>query len=154
MSQVIAPRFKIQYDLDLAPAERLRNYGLRKAIRIAVNRAAARIKAAVAANAQASRRLGHLIKSLRIRVKVYRQFTHVAIVGPGRSFTRSGGRIRRGPRKGERRRIRPGRYAHLVERVKPFIRPAQDGTALQFREEVTREIAREIQLEMARQRAG
>ena len=153
---MIAPKLKIQYDLNLSPAERLRNYGIRKAIRIAVNRAAARMKAIVAGHAEKSRRLGNLIKSLRIKVKVYRNESYVAIVGPNRNFKRSGAKITRGRKtrvpfkRGLRHTIRPGRYAHLVERgakhhrAQPFIQPSIPDAVPTFRAEVVREIKLEL----------
>lgn len=153
-----APRFKVQYDLNLTELERLKNYGIRKAMRIAVNRAAAGMKAAVVAEAQRIADTGALAKSARIKVKIYRQFTMVAMVGPARGFTRSGGKVKTGKNKGKKRLIRPGRYAHLVEhgtrrtRAKPFIKPAELKSVPQFRRTVTQEIAREIEKELGRAR--
>lgn len=152
-------RFKVQYDVGLTQLERLNAYGLRKAVRIAVNRAAAKIKATVVSKANAVRRYGFLGRSIRIRVKVYRQLCHVAIIGTTRGFKRTKGKFTRGPKKGQKRVIVPSRYAHLVERgtkwtkAKPFIKPAEAESVPRFREDVKREIAKEIQLELARQAA-
>jgi HK97 gp10 family phage protein len=161
---VSAPRFKVQYDLNLTELERLKNYGIRKAMRIAVNRAAAGMKAAVVAEAQRIALTGATAKSARIKVKVYRQFTFVTLVGPARGFTMKGAKITRGRkakvpfRRGLRKEIRPGRYAHLVEfgtkrsKAKPFILRAERASAPQFRRTVTQEIAREIEKELGRAR--
>jgi hypothetical protein len=161
-----APRFKVQYDLNLTEVERLKNYGLRKAMRIAINRAAAGIKTVVESNAaKVSTRTGTLAKAQRIKVKVYRQFTHVAIIGPARNFKRAGKKITRGRktrvpfRRGLRHTIRPGRYAHLVERgtkrskASPFIKPSESAIP-RFRDEAARAIAREIEKELSRQARG
>jgi len=159
------PRFKVQYDLDLTPAERLKAYGLRKVTRIAVNRAARGLKSAEESTASAIAKTGATAKSIRIKVKVYRDLTTVAIVGPGRNFTRSGGKVKRGRlsrvpfRRGLRKVIRPARYAHILERgskrstPRPFIKPAEAAIP-GFRDQVAREIAAEIENEIARQAAA
>lgn len=156
------PKFKVQYDLNLTELERLKNYGIRKALRIAVNRAARLIKDATTTEAERIADTGTLAKSQRIKVKVYREFTMVTIVGPARNFTRQGKKLTRGRkvrvpfRRGLKRLIRPGRYAHIAERgskrskAVPWKGPAEAKSVPRFQREVTAEIAREITKELSR----
>ncbi len=160
-----APRFKVQYDLGLTEAERLKAYGLRKAIRIAVNRSTGPLKGAEQAAAQLIAKTGATAKSIRIKVKVYRQFFTVAVVGPAGGFVRKGARVKRGRRskvpfrRNLRKDIRPARYAHILERgskrsrPRPFITPAEP-VLFQVRDRIAAEVAREIERQLANSSAG
>lgn len=147
---------KVQYDLNLTPAERLKNAGLRKAIRIAVNRASRIVKDSTISHANAIKRYGFIAKSIRIRVKVYKEFRYVSIIGTSTKFTRTKGKFKRGPNKGKPRKITPARYAHLVEggtqrsKAKPWLAPAKDDSAAAYFQEVALQVKREIELELAR----
>lgn len=154
-------KFKAQYDLDLTPLESLRAYGLRKALRIAGNRAAAKVKASEVRTAEAVKLFGLLAKSIRIRVKVYGAFGErfVSIVGPSSKFKRNRGKYTRGKRKGQPRVKQPSRYAHLLERgtgrsrPRPWLKPAYDESAGRYLEDVRREVAAEIEKELTRRSA-
>lgn len=143
-------KFKAQYDLNLTPAEQLKAYGIRKAIRIGSNRAAAKVKAVVVSNAQKIKLTGHTAKSIRIKVKVYANSRYVSIIGPSRKFSRSKGR-------GTGKRHVPARYALLIEKgterikAKPFIKPALEATASQYCADSSREVGIEIAKELDRQ---
>jgi HK97 gp10 family phage protein len=141
---------KASFALDLSPAERLRRSGIRKAVRIAANRAAAPVKAVMVANAERIKDRGGIAKSIRIRVKIYGD-RFVTIIGPSRSYKRSAGR-------GKPKKV-PASYAHLVERgtkrtkPKPFVRPTLAATKDQFYAAASREVGIEIAKELDRQRA-
>lgn len=151
-------RFKVQYDLNLTPAESLKRYGIRKAIRIGANRAAAKVKAEVVNQAERIKLHGFTAKSIRIKVKVYPNDRYVSIVGTSSKYQRTKGRIKRGKNKGKPRVIKPSKYAHLVEggtkrsKAKPWLKPAYDASAGPYMADVQREVGRELELELARQR--
>src|SRR5262245_39467804 len=144
------PKFKIQYDVDLTPAERLAAYGLRKAMRIAINRSARVLKSAMIAEANKHRRYGFLASSQRIKVKLYRNKYWLAMAGPGRGFKRVKGRYKRGKKKGQPRVSRPAKYAHLVDegtsraKAYPMVKPAERAAVPTFQRQVTDELRREI----------
>lgn len=138
-------------ELDLANLDKLRKGVARKAVRIAVNRASAPVKAAVVAGAERIRRFGYLVKAQRIRVRIYGG-KFVSVIGPTRKFTRTKGKYTRGPKKGQPRRIRPANYAHLADQgtehsePHPYLIPALNATkgtyARLIRSEVKRELAK------------
>ncbi|MDY3558121.1 hypothetical protein R5W23_000842 [Gemmata sp. JC673] len=153
--------FKVQYDLNLTPAEQLKAYGIRKAIRIAANRASAPVKASVVNNAERIKLLGVTAKSIRIKVKVYPGDKYVSIVGTASKFKRKGRKkITRGPLKGQKRTIQPSKYAHLVEwgtkrsKAKPWLKPAKEESAGRYIEDVRREVEKEIAAELARNKVS
>ena len=140
---------------------------LRKACRVAINRAARPVKARVVANAQAIKRRGLLAKSIRIKAKLYGTDNHVLVVGPSMRFSRAAGKTRgkRGAagrdasgrhRKAtgavapEKRRHVPWRYAGVISspragrRFRPWLRDAHAATAGQYLRDVRREVAREL----------
>lgn len=148
---------KVQYDLNLTPAERLKAYGIRKAIRIAANRASAKVKASVVGHAGDIQLTGATAKSIRIKVKVYPNERFVSVVGTGSKFKRKGRKkITRGPHKGQKRTIQPSKYAHLVEKgtkrskAKPWLKPAHAESADRYIDDVRREVAAEIAAELER----
>lgn len=142
--------------LDMTPADGLKKSGIRKAMRIGVNRAASPVKASVVAHAEAVKRYGFLAKAIRIRTRVYPADRYVAVVGPSTRYVRQKGKYTRGPKKGQPRVSRPSKYAHLVEsgtkrsQAKPWLKPAHAATAGRFLDQVGREVGREIELELAR----
>lgn len=144
--------------LDMSPAEGLRQSGIRKATRIGLSRAAAPVKAAVVSHAEAVKRFGYLAKSIRIRQRIYPGDKFVSVIGPSSKFTRQPrGKYTRGAKKGEKRaKAKPSKYAHLVERgtkrsrAKPWLKPAYDETAPQFADQVGVQIGREIDAELRR----
>jgi HK97 gp10 family phage protein len=107
------------------------NKGMRnKAIRIAMNKASSPVKAAVVAKAPALR--GYLKKSIRIKIKNYRNgAAWVSIIGSSRSFKRG--------KKGKKPSF-PSNYAGLVEKgtkhmkPQPFLRPSLQATRTQFQQ--------------------
>lgn len=145
-------KFKVQYDLNLTPLERLKAAGVRKAIRIGANRAAAKVKASVVSHAEGIKLLGATAKSVRIRVKVYSGEKYVAIVGPSSKY-----KVTRGKNKGKPRLIRPAKYAPFLEkgtkrsRKRPFLEPAYFATAGGYIADVRREVAKDIEAELTRQ---
>lgn len=116
--------------LDLSGFKALGLPTVRRAIRIAVNKAAAPVKAVAVANAQAVAKTGDLSKSLRIKVKLYPSLKAVVLIGPSMAFQRGRKRITRGPRKGQTRKRQPWRYVNPLEkgtrrsRARPTLGPA------------------------------
>lgn len=153
--RVIAARAEI----DLSPAEGLRKGGIRKAMRIGLNRAASPVKASVVSHASAVKRFGYLGKSIRIKLKGYPADRFVAVIGPSTKYTRTKGKFKRGKRKGEKRVFKPSKYARLVEtgtgrsKARPWLKPAYDESAGPFIDRAGVEVGREIQLELARHQA-
>lgn len=105
-----------------------------KAIRISMNKAAAKVKAAVVSNAP--KRYGYLQKAQRIKVKNYKAgVVWVAVVGPKSDFKKAKGKVKRGPKKGSPIYHRPSAYARLVEKgtkfakARPYLKPALEQTA-------------------------
>lgn len=141
---------RARFDLDLGGINAARAALSPLATRMALNKAAAPVKAAVVRHAEAIARYGFLARSIRIKVKVYdgrgnatarsKAGTGVTIIGPSASFSRViRGRKTRGPLKGQPRgKARPAKYGHLVERgtvrsrPRPFLAPALAGTAWRF----------------------
>lgn len=153
--------FKVQYGIDMSPAEALAKYGLRKAVRIGVNRAAAIVKAAEVAESGKLGGLGYTPRSIRILVRVYPNDHYTAVIGTGRGVKFSRGRYKRGKHKGEKRLIRPSKYAWLVIRGTKHARPGfnwlqstLDATSEPYRQKVCEEVAREIEKELARRSGG
>ena len=146
--------------IDMSPAEGLKKGGLRKAMRVGLNRALSPVKASVVAHAEAVKRYGFLAKAIRIRTRTYPADRFVGVVGPSTKYVRTKGTYKRGKRKGEKRKHVPANYAHLVQggtkrsKAKPWLSLAQAETAARFVEQVGVEIGREIELELARNRAG
>lgn len=100
-------------ELDLSKLDYVRGSGANKAIRMGFNKAMVPVKEAVIKTAPADK--GSLKKSIKIKVKYYKASkTWAGIAGPSMKFKRSGGKIKRGPNKGQKRTIRPARYAHVV----------------------------------------
>lgn len=106
-------------------------------------------------NSNRSVRTGALRRSLTTRIKIYRNGTVVALVGPSRKYATT--------HKGKP--VVPWRYAHLVEkgtargvRRRPFLRPALKSqtpairrqTAAKFRQVIKREVDRLSILHKAR----
>jgi hypothetical protein len=154
-------QFKVQYDVDLSPAERLKRYGFRKAIRIAVNRASAPAKVTMTQKAEAIRRFGFTAQSMRIRVRIYGDSERfVSIVGPTRSFKRVKGKYTRGPRKGQKRVFIPANTAHLADKgtkrskAHHFVEKARVEANPRYLVDVQREVAKELKLELERQAGG
>lgn len=124
--------------------------GLRnRVIRIAMNKASARVRDAVVGRAPAL--FGYLKKSFRIKVKNYRNSnTWVAVVGPKSDFKKSKGKYTRGEKKGQPIVRRPSKYAHLVERgtrhskPKPYLKPALDATVNVYRQVLTDSIRTQV----------
>jgi len=148
-----------KFQVDLTPGEQLAKNGLRRATRIGLNRAAAPVKASVVSHANAVKRYGFLAKSIRIRLRIYPSDRYVAVVGPSMNYVRTKGKKKRGKYKGSPRRHRPAYYAHLVERgtkrsrAKPWLKPAHAESAGRFIEDARREVGKEIERELDRQRA-
>jgi len=144
--------------VDLTPGEELARKGLRRATRIGVSRAASPVKGSVVSHANAVRRYGYLAKSIRIRLQSYPSDRFVAVVGPKMNYFRTKGKYKRGKKKGQPRRHRPAYYAHLVERgtkrsrAKPWLAPAHAESAGRFIDDARREVAKEIERELDRQR--
>jgi hypothetical protein len=103
-------------ELDMTPAEGLAKGGLRKATRIGINRAASPVKASVVSHAEAVKRYGFLAKSIRIRLRSYPADRFVAVIGPSHEVHPDQGKCSPAGKKGEPRKCRPSKYAHLVEK--------------------------------------
>jgi hypothetical protein len=145
--------------VDMTPAEELRKGGIRKALRIGINRAASPVKASVVAHAAAVKKYGFLAKSIRIRVRTYAADRWASVIGPSTRYARKKGKFTRGKKKGQPRLFKPSKYAHLVEdgtkrsKAKPWLRPAFNESAGGFLRRAGQEIGRELELELQRQRA-
>lgn len=115
-----------------------------KAIRIAMNKAAAQVKEAVVANAPS--RTGALKKSIRIIIKNYQnKNVWVAIIGPKSDFKKTTGR-------GQFKVVsRPALYAKLVEqgtkraKARPFLAPAYESTKQGFCDTMIKAIADQVE---------
>lgn len=146
-------------EIDMRPADGLRKGGIRRALRIGLNRAASPVKASVVSHAEGVRRFGFLAKSIRIRLRVYPGDRWVAVIGPSTRYTRQKGKFKTGKRAGQPRKSVPAKYAHLVERgtarskARPWLRPAHDATSAGFLRTAAAEIGREIDQQL-RQAAG
>lgn len=152
--------FGSRLDLDTTPADGLiRKGGLRKATRIGLSRAASPVKASVVSHAEAVKRYGFLARAIRIRLRTYPADKFVAVIGPSTKYSRTKGTYSRGKSKGQKRVSRPSKYAHLLEggtkrsKAKPWLKPAYDATAGRFLARAGVEVGKEIELELARQRA-
>ncbi len=134
----MAVKVEMEFKVDpFRELDRLKAGLKNKIIRIAINKAAAPVKAAVISFAPLGK--GPLKKSIRIKVKHYRdRGVWVAIVGPGSSFKRVGKKFSRGKRKGQKRIIQPSRYASQVDggttraKATPFRRPALQAAGPQY----------------------
>lgn len=123
--------------------------GLRnKAIRVAMNKAPAKVKSAVQSNAPS--RFGILKKSIRIKVRQYKTGNvWVAVVG-ARSEKKRKGKYKRGDKKGQPKIHNPARYGHLVERgtarakAKPYLKPALQQTAKAYINTLTQTIREQV----------
>ncbi len=126
--------------------------GLRNtAIRKAINKAAAPVKAAVVANAP--ERFGYLRKSFRIKIKQYRDSKiWVAVIGPKSDFKKSKGVRTRGKDRGNPRNYRPSAYAKLVDKGtkhfkgRHFLKSALDTAGKQFLENMAQYLTAEVEL--------
>lgn len=136
-------------DLDLGGFDKLRPAELGRAVRIANNRAAAPVKAAVVAHSESIKRFGFLAKSHRIKLRRYGEKL-VAVIGPSTKYARQKGKYTRGRRAGQPRKHVPAMVAHLVEKgtarskPKPFLRPALDAEGPRFLRAVPEQVGREI----------
>jgi hypothetical protein len=143
-------------ELDMRPADGLRKGGIRKALRIGLNRASAPVKASVVSHAEAVKRYGFLAKSIRIKLKGYPADKFVSVIGPSTKFTRTKGKFTKGKREGQPRLSRPSKYAHLVERgtkrslPKPWLAPAHAESAGRFLMNAAAEVGREVEAELNR----
>ena len=140
--------FVWKYD-PLKMADQLTKGLKNKAIRIAMNKAAGRVKDAVCSNAP--NRYGYLSKSMRIKVKNYKDKSiWVAIVGPKSDFVKAKGKRTRGPLKGTAINHRPSLYARLVERgtrhagAKPYLAPALASTWGAFQDTLCAKLAEQV----------
>lgn len=129
-----------EFKLDpVAEAKKLTKGLQNKANRIAMNKAAAVVKASVISHAPV--RYGYLKRSIRIKVRNYKnRAVWVAVIGAKSDF-----RIVRKGRKATRKHTgrkatphRPAKYSHFLERgtkhanAKPFLMPALNATAARY----------------------
>lgn len=122
------------------------------AVLIGCNRAAKPVREAVIANAQGMARTGYLARSIGTKSKVFRDGNFTTVIGPKMSFSRNApGKITRGPRKGQARKVFPYLYANVLEspksgkRFKSFLGPAWKSQGAGYLETVKDEIAKEIE---------
>jgi HK97 gp10 family phage protein len=146
----------VKWEIDpIKQANKLKKGTRNKALRIAVNRSASPVKAAVAGNAP--RRHGYLSKSIRIRVRNYKgNDVWLAVIGPSSKFRKAKGKRKRGPNKGQPIYHNPSKYAHLVERgtkrskASPFLKPALQSHQNTYRQSLTENIRREVDAMLAK----
>lgn len=144
--------------LDLSPMAGLKGAGIRRALRIGMNRALSPVKASVVEHAAAIADTHALEKSIRIRLRTYPGDKYVGIIGPSTTFKRTRGKFTRGARAGQRRLHIPAKVAHLVEhgtrrsRARPWLRPAHAATAHEFLDRARVEVGREMLAELERRR--
>lgn len=121
----------MRVELDLGKFQFLKGSLQNKAFRIAMNKAASPVKQTVINTAPAV--LGNLKKSIKIKVKHYKaNAIWTAIIGPSTSFKRMSKKAKRGKNKGEKRIIRPARYAPIVERKRGFIKSSMSSSRTVF----------------------
>ena len=143
--------------LDLRGAEQLGKSGLRKAFRIAINRAASPVKAAEVSQADTIARYRFLARSIRIRLRVYPNDRFFAVIGPKSKFEGARGKFKRGKRKGQPRKIKPAKYAHLVNKGtkrskgRHWLEKAYAASVQRFYSTVIAEIRAEILRQLAAQ---
>ena len=120
-----------------------------KILRIAMNKASAKVKASVINLAPA--RLGYLKKSFRIKIKNYKSGNvWVAIIGPKSDYKPKKGKRKRGETKGQPIIHQPSRYAHLVEKgtryagARPYLLPALRATQSQYRQTLLTSVREQI----------
>lgn len=133
---------KASVELDLSKLDYVRGSGMNKAIRMGFNKAMVPVKQAVISNAPADK--GSLKKSIKIKIKYYKsRKAWAGIAGPSAKFKRSGGKVKRGPNKGQKRVIRPARYAHVVNwgskkmKGRKFLERSLSSTQAKFANELT-----------------
>ena len=140
-----------QVTLDIEPLKNVRKSGFRKALRIALNRSAAVVKASVVSHAESIKKTGTLAKSIRIKIIIKQasnQFS--AVIGPSRSFKKTKGKYKRGRKQGEKKVYSPSRYSSILEfggkrqNRKPFIGPAFAETYSKFQTMVNSEVKKEL----------
>jgi HK97 gp10 family phage protein len=131
---------KFEFSIDpIKQADKLKA-GLRnKVLRIALNKAASRVKAAVIS--KAPQRTGSLKKAIRIKVKNYKaRNLWVAIVGASSKYKRNV----------KKKQIRPVYYAKLVETgtrhspAQPYLKPALHATKQQYLETLRQSIEDQV----------
>lgn len=130
-----------------------------RAMRIAMNKGASVVKASVVSGAPV--RYGYLKRSIRIRVRQYRnRAVWAAVVGPKSDFRI----VRRGRKSNRKRRGRkesphkPALYAHFLERgskhaaAHPFLMPALNATAARYLETYQASLRQQIAAILAKQK--
>lgn len=121
----------MKVELDLSKFAYVKGSLANKALRIAINKAASPVKATVIAQAPAVK--GNLKKSVKIKVKHYKaNAVWTAIIGPSASFKRSGKMSKKGKNKGQKRVIRPARYAPIVEKKRGFLKSSLSASRNKF----------------------
>lgn len=130
-----------------------RGSAINRAARIAINKASAVTKAKLVYEEPVDR--GYLAKSIRIKVVLHTKkkgsgFT--TVIGPSQKYVRKGKKYKKGKHKGEKRIIRPSRYAHLVERKYHVTQRAFDATKEQFVVVLERAIVDEMRKAMSKVR--
>ena len=146
--------------MDLSGFRSLGEPTIRKAVRIAVNGAAAPVKALAAANARGVAKTGDLAASLRIKVKLYPSLKFVALIGPSMRYQRGRKRITRGPKKGTIRKRQPWRYVSALEkgtrrsRGRPTLGPAHRAGWPTFKALVFARVGAELRAAMTAKAAG
>ena len=125
---------RVQFDRDpVQEALKLCDNLNNKAIRIAMNKAAATMKKAVVDTAPTQTQA--LKKSIRIRIKQYKsKGVWVAIVGPKSDY--------------KRKNRRPARYAHLMEKRTHFLSTAFSNTKDVYLQTLEKALADQISLVM------
>lgn len=131
-------------------ADKLEKGVRNKVVRIAMNKASGVVKAAVVSNAPS--RYGFLKKSIRIKVKNYKnKAVWVSVIGPKSDFKRNKGKVKRGEKKGTPITHRPSNYARLVEKgtkkakAHPFLKPALKSTQSAFMSTLRASIKDQVQ---------
>jgi HK97 gp10 family phage protein len=131
---------RVEFTIDPIKEANKLTKGLRnKCLRIAMNKASAKVKEQVVS--KAPKRFGYLQKSIRIKVRQYKTGSvWVSIVGPKSDFRK----VRKAKKATRKRKAknasthRPALYARFLEKgtkhatARPFLKPAMDATASQY----------------------
>ena len=134
----------MKVEFDLSKMKFVKGSLQNKIMRIAINKAAAPVKAAVIAQSPTMK--GNLKKSIKIKSKHYKaKNIWTAIVGPSSSFTRKGKTIKAGPKKGQKPVIRPAKYAPAVEKKKRFLKSSLQASAGQFRQTLQEAVRQQLE---------
>jgi hypothetical protein len=115
-----------------------------KIMRISMMKAASPVKSTLVTNSPAN--LGWLKKSVRIKLVYYKaKQIWASILGPSSKFERKGKKIKTGENAGQRKVIKPSRYAPIVEKKTGFISNTLQQTKAKWETDLTAKLRQLIE---------